>query len=253
MHKFWEKTKQSVALGINAYHEATGNSQLQETQAYTDLYNQIKEAGDKLNEIQKLVREYSKQVEKLTSVQHSLSAQIFSLFKPNENNYETAEAASLAQESMHTIGRNLSTHYIETYLEMPVKQLLDELHKVNVAISERKKDHVLLVSAEKDLEKAKEKGKIKECGEYQEIVITRRAKFTKSDNDFKVVADEFLTKAPEKYSEIFETYQSFVAEFFDEGRKQSIDMLPSFPYAAVKSKHPSITIAPAETPKAEQL
>ncbi|EAY07001.1 hypothetical protein TVAG_174710 [Trichomonas vaginalis G3] len=252
MQKRWEKIKQSVSLGISAVKEIAGFSTVQEDKAYLDLIEQITEATAVLTEIEKDIDSYAQSVSAFTNAQYSLSGHIFALFKQGEQNYETAESAHRGQEAVYANGKNFSGHYIETYLKLPIKKLQEELTKINEMSNERKKDHILLVDSQNDLEKAKAKGKIKDIVEYQEVVATRQAKFAKIDDQFRQAARDYLTAAPEKYSNIFNMFQSYVAEFFDEGRKQAIDNVPTFKYDEIKTTRPTLTIAPAEPPKEEE-
>ncbi|EAY16921.1 hypothetical protein TVAG_150730 [Trichomonas vaginalis G3] len=254
MQRRWEKIKQKVTLGINAVQEKVGPSSIQEDESYLNLINQINDAGEKLNEIQKCVSEFTKSIEGYSNAQYGISFRISKLFKSGDKDYESSQATYKAQESLYLNGKSLSESFAELLNDQLVKEIVplqEQLQKINDIADQRRKDHILLANSQKDLEKAKAKGKIKRLSRLQEIVATHQAKYTKSDNDFKQAANEYLSAAPSKYTAIFEAFQTYVAEFYEEGRKQALESIPNFKYDEIKAQRPSITIVP-QVPNEEE-
>lgn len=244
MLKFWEKTKNTVTLGINQIQEATGNQTIQEDAAYLDTYNAIKESNAKLASIKSTAKDFAKYIEKMTTAQYTLSGQIAALFKSDDSHFSVAKSAHQAQEAVFTNSRNLAGCYLESQILNKVADLqkeLDEILKIN---DKRKKNHILLNDAQKDLEKAKSKGKVKDIGELQEKVAKRQAKFAQYDGQFNTLAGQYLSKAPAAYGEIFDAFQFYIAQFYEEGKKQAIDVVPDFKYSNQLGKYPSITVLP---------
>ena len=243
MQKFWEKTKNSVALGLNSIQEATGSSAIQEDASFLELYNQIKESEQKLLDVQTSIKGYSKYVSKMASSQYILSGQIANLFKPDDQIGQISSSAHQAQEQIFTNSRNLSQNYIPTHLLEKINILQNELDPILQVVNKRKRNHVLLNEAYKDLDKAKAKGKIKDIGEYQEKAAKRQKKFSLLDEQFTTLAKAYLSKLPSAYEDIFNAFQFYVTEFFVEGEKQ-LTSIPSYDFDSQKGKYPSLNELP---------
>ena len=244
MKSFWEKTKQQVTLGVASVKEATGNEVVQETPEFIQLSGSFKESVKKLENIRNSIANYCKYIEKMTTAQYTLSGQIAQLFKVDEPMYSVANASHQKQEAVYTSGRNMATFYLQKQLMDQVKKLMEELGPINQAIEKRHRNHVLLNAAEKDLEKAKDKGKVKDIGELQDNITKRRAKFSQYDAEFTRLANDFLAKAPAEYAKIFNAFQYYTAEFYDLGRKKVIEEVPGFNYPSLKGEYTSITVIP---------
>ena len=244
MMKFWEKTKKTVAIGINSIQEATGTSSLEEDSSYLEIYNKIKESEQKLSDLQSSIQRYSKYVSKMSSAQFTLSGQIASLFSSDDKLSSTASAAQQAQEQIYTNSRNLSQNYLHTHLINKIILLQKELEPILVTINKRKKNHVLLVEAQKDLTRAKSKGKIKDIAEYQEKAAKRQEKFNQYNDKFNTTANEFLSKLPAAYEDLFNSFQFYVTEYYVEGEKQLTTKVPGYDFESQKSRFPSITQTP---------
>ena len=130
MLKFWEKTKNTVTLGINQIQEATGNQTVQEDAAYLDTYNAIKESAAKLSSIKTTAKDFAKYIEKMTTAQYTLSGQIAALFKSDDAYFSIAKSAHQAQEAVFTNSRNLSGCYLEAQVLSKVTELQKEVDTI---------------------------------------------------------------------------------------------------------------------------
>ena len=248
MKNFWEKAKNQVALGVASVKEATGNESVQEEPAYLELSAQIKEQGKKLEDLQKAVKDYQSYVEKFSSAQYTVSGQMASLFKPEDPTYVLASSAHQQQEAVYTNAKNLAGTYLNQHVLNPIKDLLEQLGSIYTAEKKRKRNKVLLVEAEKDLTKAKDKGKVKDIGEIQEKIAKRQNKYTKYDSDFNTLSKQFLEKCSSVYTQVFNAYQFYVAEYFEQGKEKAIDSVPGFQYNLAKGQYPSISVVPVQQP-----
>ena len=137
--------------------------------------------------------------------------------------------------------------YLNTQIIDQIKRLREELNAIVRAQSARKDAHILMDSSKKDLEEAKAKGKYKEVTEYQTDFDGYKTKFDTADADFNRLADQYLAKAPAEYEKISKAFHFYVSEFFDQGRRQSIDAVPGFQYQQMKGMFPSISVIPPMT------
>ena len=251
MKGFLQKVKNSAAVGVANLKEATGSSDtVPDDPAYLQISNDIKDASKKLEEIIKSFKDYSNYIEKYSSAQYTISGQFASLFKPEDPNYAIASSAHQQQEAVYTNSKNL-VFYINKECLQPLKDLTVDLATITTAEKKRKRNVILLHDAEKDLQKAKDKGKVKDIAELQESVAKRQTKFTKYDNDFQTLSKQFLEKAPGIYAKSFNAYQFYIAQYFAEGKDKAIDSVPGFQYTIVKGELPAITVVPQQPEKTE--
>lgn len=250
MDKFVKKVSKQFQVAVNSTKEVFGKSQIVEDEEYTKLSKDLVDYKAGLKTLISHITEFS---DSMYEFSHSLtvaSGAFKDFVSESSSCHRNASNGAKVSSSIERNATNFRDTYLEAQVLNPIRKKLEEIKEVRTLEEKRKKNHVLLYNAVKNLESSEKKDDSKSIEEYTQAVKHRREKFELYNSQFRHGARSLLDGKATCIETYYNTFQYYVNGYFNSANEMISSELTDFPTTSVAETNPSITKVPeSEQPK----
>lgn len=244
MKGFWEKTKQTFAVGAARVDEFVSNKKIEDNPEFIDKETKLEEMQQDFNHLNQYIKEMNTIIQRTSTVFAQINFDFGKvLSKSGPSTEETVAKANEIGTNVQTYGKNAYKYYIPTHVLNPLKDALNEIDTLQQIRNEAKKDYVLLTREEEKLTKAQEKGS-PTISQLEQSTQEYREQHDRTFKGFINGVTNLYERKADICTEVYTAAMTYIGEFFQMSQDQMNANLPQYSYQSNNNKYPSITVTP---------
>jgi len=242
MQKFWEKTKETFTIGVGTAMEITGTKKFEETPEFLAKVQFLDTFEMNCKNLQRSLNSFSASINNLGESESETASVFAKSFEGDGGQFEqmSLNFRGVADATKQTLQEMTNTSMSQNTIQ-PILQTLEEISRLKKIMSKRKKNQILLDSAQSKYNSACEKGKTAQLPELQQAVELRKSKFDQHNGAFISGVDALINSRNEFFTRIFNSHQYFVKEMITqmknnyESQMQNFEVDPSMQFPSISS------------------